>query len=169
MSVLMTERLDLRCMTTDDAEFILQLLNDADFIRFIGDKGVRTIDDACRYILNGPIASYERHGFGLWLVQLRPSSVPVGMCGLLKRETLDDVDIGFAFLPHYRSRGYALEAAAAVMQYGRNVLGLKRIVAIVDPDNGGSIRLLQKIGLTFDRMIRLGDDSTEVSLLASEA
>ena len=169
MSVLVTERLDLRCMTTDDAEFILQLLNDADFIRFIGDKGVRTIDDACRYILNGPIASYERHGFGLWLVQLRPSSVPVGMCGLLKRETLDDVDIGFAFLPHYRSRGYALEAAAAVMQYGRNVLGLKRIVAIVDPDNGGSIRLLQKIGLTFDRMIRLGDDSTEVSLLASEA
>ena len=169
MSVLVTERLDLRCMTTDDAEFILQLLNDADFIRFIGDKGVRTIDDACRYILNGPIASYERHGFGLWLVQLRPSSVPVGMCGLLKREALDDVDIGFAFLPHYRSRGYALEAAAAVMQYGRNVLGLKRIVAIVDPDNGGSIRLLQKIGLTFDRMIRLGDDSTEVSLLASEA
>lgn len=156
-------------MTTDDAEFILQLLNDPDFIRFIGDKGVRTIDDACRYILNGPIASYERHGFGLWLVQLRPSSVSVGMCGLLKRETLDDVDIGFAFLPHYRSRGYALEAAAAVMQYGRNVLGLKRIVAIVDPDNAGSIRLLQKIGLTFDRMIRLGDDSTEVSLLASEA
>lgn len=169
MSVLVTERLDLRCMTTDDAEFILQLLNDPDFIRFIGDKGVRTIDDACRYILNGPIASYERHGFGLWLVQLRPSSVSVGMCGLLKRETLDDVDIGFAFLPHYRSRGYALEAAAAVMQYGRNVLGLKRIVAIVDPDNAGSIRLLQKIGLTFDRMIRLGDDSTEVSLLASEA
>lgn len=169
MSVLVTERLDLRCMTTDDAEFILQLLNDADFIRFIGDKGVRTIDDACRYILNGPIASYKRHGFGLWLVQLRPSSVSVGMCGLLKREALDDVDIGFAFLPHYRSRGYALEAAAAVMQYGRNVLGLKRIVAIVDPDNGGSIRLLQKIGLTFDRMIRLGDDSTEVSLLASEA
>ena len=156
-------------MTTDDAEFILQLLNDPDFLRFIGDKGVRTVDDARQYIVNGPLASYERHGFGLWLVELRPSRIPVGMCGLLKRETLDDVDIGFAFLPRHRSRGYAFESAAAVMQYGRNVLGLKRIVAITDPDNAGSIRLLQKIGLSFERMIKLADDNREVSLLASEA
>ena len=169
MSVLVTARLDLRCMTIDDSEFILQLLNDPDFIRFIGDKGVKTIDDARQYIVNGPMASYARHGFGLWLVELKPSRVPVGMCGLLKRETLDDVDIGFAFLPRYRLRGYAFESAAAVMQYGRNVLGLKRIVAITDPDNAGSIRLLQKIGLSFDRMIRMADDSREVSLLASEA
>jgi RimJ/RimL family protein N-acetyltransferase len=156
-------------MTIDDAEFILRLLNDPDFIRFIGDKGVKTVDDARQYIVNGPLASYERHGFGLWLVELKPSSIPVGMCGLLKRETLDDVDIGFAFLPRYRSRGYAFESAAAVMAYGRNVLGLKRIVAITDPDNAGSIRLLQKIGLSFDRMIKLAGDSREVSLLASEA
>lgn len=169
MGVLATARLDLRRMTIDDAEFILQLLNDPDFIRFIGDKGVKTVDDARQYIVNGPMASYERHGFGLWLVELKPSGIPLGMCGLLKRETLDDVDIGFAFLPRYRSRGYGFESAAAVMQYGRHVLGLKRIVAITDPDNVGSIRLLQKIGLSFDRMIKLGDDSREVSLLASEA
>ena len=169
MGVLTTARLDLRRMTIDDAEFILQLLNDPDFIRFIGDKGVKTVDDARQYIVNGPMASYERHGFGLWLVELKPSSIPVGMCGLLKRETLDDVDIGFAFLPGYRSRGYGFESAAAVMQYGRHVLGLQRIVAITDPDNAGSIRLLQKIGLSFDRMIKLADDSREVSLLASEA
>ena len=169
MGVLATARLDLRRMTIDDAEFILQLLNDPDFIRFIGDKGVKTVDDARQYIVNGPMASYERHGFGLWLVELKPSSIPVGMCGLLKRETLDDVDIGFAFLPRYRSRGYGFESAVAVMQYGRHVLGLKRIVAITDPDNVGSIRLLQKIGLSFDRMIKLADDSREVSLLASEA
>ncbi len=169
MSVLATARLDLRCITVDDAGFILQLLNDPDFIRFIGDKGVRTVDDARQYIVSGPMASYERHGFGLWLVELKRSSIPVGMCGLLKRETLDDVDIGFAFLPRHRSHGYGFESASAVMQYGRDVLGLKRIVAITNPDNVGSIRLLQKIGLSFDRMIKLADDGPEVSLLASEA
>ncbi len=169
MSVLATARLDLRCLTVDDASFILQLLNDPDFIRFIGDKGVRTVDDARQYIVSGPMASYERHGFGLWLVELKRSSIPVGMCGLLKRETLDDVDIGFAFLPRHRSHGYGFESASAVMQYGRDVLGLKRIVAITNPDNVGSIRLLQKIGLSFDRMIKLADDGPEVSLLASEA
>ena len=107
-----------------------------------------------------------RHGFGLWLVETRGSKTPVGICGLLKRKTLSDVDIGFAFLPEYRSLGYAYESAAAVLGYGRNVLGLQRVVAIADDDNTGSIRVLEKLGMTFDRRIRLSDDSPEIRLLA---
>ena len=156
-------------MTLDDAEFIVELLNDASFLRFVGDKGVRTTEDAGRYILTGPMDSYERHGFGLWLVELRGSETRIGICGLLKRDTLDDVDIGFAFLPQYRSKGYAFESAAAVMDYGRKVLGLRRIVAVTNEDNAGSIRVLEKIGMSFDRMIRLSDDDPEIRLLASEA
>jgi RimJ/RimL family protein N-acetyltransferase len=169
VSLLTTERLNLRRMTVEDAEFILQLLNDPAFLRFVGDKGVRTVDDARQYLLTGPLASYERHGFGLWLVELKGSNTPVGMCGLLKREALDDVDIGFAFLPQYRSQGYAYESAAAVLDYGRGKLGLERIVAIADEDNAGSLRVLEKIGMTFDRMIRLSDEAPPIRLLTSSS
>ncbi len=155
-------------MSLDDAEFIVELLNDTSFLRFIGDKGVRTSDDARQYIQTGPMDCYERHGFGLWLVELKGSRMPIGICGLLKRDTLSDVDIGFAFLPPYRSQGYASESAAAVMDYGRTVLGLRRIVAITNDDNTGSHRVLEKIGMSFDRMIRLSDDGPEIRLLASD-
>lgn len=154
-------------MSLDDAGFIVELLNDPSFLRFIGDKGVRTAEDARRYIRTGAMDSYERHGFGLWLVELKGSQIPIGICGLLKRDTLSDVDIGFAFLPPYRSKGYASESAAAVMDYGRTVLGLRRIVAITNDDNTGSHRVLEKIGMRFDRMIRLSDDGPEIRLLAS--
>ena len=169
MNVLQTERLNLRRMSPDDAEFIVELLNDTAFLRFIGDKGVRSIEDARQYILTGPMESYERHGFGLWLFALKGSNTPIGICGFLKRETLSDVDIGFAFLPPYRSQGYAFESADAVMDYGRKVLGLRRVVAITNEDNIGSIRVLEKIGMSFDRMIRLSDDGPEIKLLASDA
>jgi ribosomal-protein-alanine N-acetyltransferase len=169
VNVLQTERLNLRRMSLDDAEFIVELLNDPAFLRFVGDKGVRTPADARQYLLTGPLDSYERHGFGLWLVELEGSKTPIGMCGLLKRDSLSDVDIGFAFLPPYRSKGYAFESAAAVMNYGRNVLGLRRIVAITNEDNADSIRVLEKIGMSFDRMIRLSDDGPEIRLLASDA
>lgn len=155
-------------MSLDDAEFIVAILNDAAFLRFVGDKGVRTAEDARQYILTGPMGSYERHGFGLWLVELKGSKTPIGICGLLKRETLSDVDIGFAFLPPYRSKGYAFESAAAVMDYGRNLLGLRRVVAITNPDNTGSIRVLEKLGMTFDRMIRLSESEPEIRLMASD-
>lgn len=156
-------------MSLDDVEFIVELLNDPSFLRFVGDKGVKTTEDAGRYILTGPMDSYERHRFGLWLVELRGTTTPIGICGLLKRETLSDVDIGFAFLPPYRSKGYAYESAAAVMEYGRKVLGLRRIVAITNEDNTDSIRVLEKIGMSFDRMVRLSDDGPEIRLLASDA
>jgi RimJ/RimL family protein N-acetyltransferase len=169
VTVLETNRLALRRLTTGDAEFIVALLNQPSFLRYIGDKQVRNTADAVRYLETGPIASYERFGFGLYLVALRATGVPIGMCGLLKREQLTDVDIGFAFLPEYWARGYAFEAAGAVMRYARDVLFLKRIVAITSPDNDASIRLLKKLGLEFEGMIKLSEEQPEVRLFGSVA
>jgi [ribosomal protein S5]-alanine N-acetyltransferase len=168
VNVLTTKRLTLRRLSPADAEFIVELLNDPAFLRFIGDKAVRSVDDARRYILDGPVASYERYGFGLWLVVLKETGFSIGICGLLKRESLPDVDIGFAFLPAYRSRGYAFESASAVLDYGRTELGLKRVVAITNRDNAGSIRVLEKMGMRFERMITISEGEPEIQLLATE-
>jgi RimJ/RimL family protein N-acetyltransferase len=167
MKILETERLVLRRLSSDDAAFILELLNQPSFLRYIGDKGVRTTEDAVRYIQTGPIASYERFGFGLYLVELKETGVPIGMCGLLKRDTLPDADVGFAFLPDYWSHGYAFEAASGVMSYGREVLGLQRIVAITSLDNDASIRLLEKIGLKFEGLIKPSEERGEVRLFGT--
>ena len=155
MQVLETTRLRLRRLTPDDAPFILGLLNDPLFLRFVGDKGIRTVEGARDYIVTGPMASYATHGFGLYHVSLKETGAPIGMCGLLKRETLEDVDVGFAYLPQFGGQGYATEAAIGTMQYGRTVLGLKRIVAITAPDNLASQNVLRKIGLHHERTIRL--------------
>jgi RimJ/RimL family protein N-acetyltransferase len=168
MKILETERLVLRRLSSNDAEFILELLNQPSFLRYIGDKGVRTTEDAARYIQTGPIASYERFGFGLYLVELKETGVPIGMCGLLKRDMLPDADVGFAFLPDYWSQGYAFEAASGVMSYGREVLGLQRIVAITSLDNDASIRLLEKIGLKFEGLIKPSEEMGEVRLFATD-
>ena len=168
MKILETERLILRQLTTDDSVFILELLNDPSFIRNIGDRNVRTIDDACSYILNGPVASYAKNGFGLYLVLLKETNESIGMCGLIKREGLEDVDIGYALLPAFWSKGYAVEAARATMAYGKDVIGLKRLVAIVDPANEGSIRVLEKIGLRYEKMVRLSADDIDLKLFGAE-
>lgn len=162
-----TDRLALRKLSTADAAFMLDLLNQPAFLRFIGDRGVRTIADAEKYIEQGPIDSYARLGFGLYLVERKADSVPIGICGLLKRATLKDVDIGFALLPQYWSQGYACEAAAAVMAYGKDVLGLSRIVAIVTPNNERSIRVLEKIGLRFERTLTSPEDGVDLKLYAA--
>ena len=166
MIVLETERLILRRLTVDDAAFIMRLLNEPSFLQHIGDRGVRTQADASQYILTGPIASYERVGFGLFLVELKDSHVPIGICGLLKRDALDDVDVGFAFVPEFWSKGYAFESASAVVAYGRDTHGLKRIVAISSQDNVASINLLVKLGFSFDRMVTLPGDKEELRLFA---
>jgi RimJ/RimL family protein N-acetyltransferase len=166
--VLRTPRLDLRKMSGDDARFIIELLNDADFVRYIGDKGVRTVEDAVQYLETGPIASYQRFGFGLYLVEVRETGEAIGMCGLLKRDTLEDVDIGFAYLPRHRSRGYAVEAATAVLRHARASLGLGRIVAITSQDNEGSARVLKKVGFKYERLIRQPHDENDLKLFASE-
>ena len=164
MIVLETKRLVLRRMSVADAEFILALVNEPAFIRNIGDKGVRSLDDARAYILNGPMSSYAKHGYGLYRVDLKENGEPIGICGLLKRDTLDDVDIGLALLEKFRGRGFATESAAAVMEYGRRALRLERIVAITSPDNDASIRVLGKIGLRFDKMIRMPGSSEDTRL-----
>jgi len=168
MNTLETERLSLRHLTAQDAEFLIELLNDPSFIRNIGDRGVRTVQDAQTYVQNGPAASYAKNGFGLDLVILKDTGEPIGLCGLIKRPTLDDVDIGYAYLPRYWSKGYAVEAASAVKQYAQNVIGLNRLVAIVDPLNLGSIRVLEKIGFTFEKMVKLSADDIELKLFACQ-
>jgi ribosomal-protein-alanine N-acetyltransferase len=165
--ILETPRLSLRRFTLADAPFMLELLNDPSFIRYIGDKNVRTVENAEGYLRDGPLASYKQFGFGLMLVRLRESLEPIGTCGLIKREQLPDVDIGFAYLPAFRGQGYAIEAARAVLAYGKRQFGLTRIVAIVSPANAGSIRVLEKVGMKFERMVRLGEND-EVQLLARE-
>lgn len=155
MNILETERLLIRQLTATDAEFILELLNEPDYIKNIADRGVRTAADARAYIESGPAASYAKNGFGLFAVTLKDSGIPIGMCGLIKRDFWDDIDIGYAYLERYRGKGYAYEAATAVMDYGRKVLKLKRIVAFTTLDNDASIRLLEKIGLRFEKIMSL--------------
>ena len=169
MIVLETERLILRRLSTDDAQFVLELLNEPSFLRYIGDRGVRNLEQAVQYILDRLVASYERNGFGLYLVELKESGIPIGISGLVKRDSLPDADIGFAFLPAYWSKGYAIESAAAVMNHAREDLGLTRIVAITSPDNEASEKLLGKIGLRFERLIKLSEDAEEVKLFTPES
>jgi RimJ/RimL family protein N-acetyltransferase len=168
LRILETERLALRQMSTDDAAFILQLLNEPSWLQFIGDRGVRTLDDARTYILNGPVEMYARLGYGLYIVELKDGGSPIGICGLIKREFLHDVDLGYALLPQYWAKGYAYEAASAVLVYGTRVLGLKRIIAITSPNNHSSARLLEKLGLQYERMVAYPDTGKEVRLFAIE-
>jgi len=162
--VLETERLTVRRITEDDAIFILRLLNEPSFLRHIGDRGVRTVADAVKSIVDGPIASYDRFGFGMFLVELKDGLEPLGICGLLKRDALDDVDLGFAFVPEFWSRGYAFESASAMVAWGRETRGLRRIVAIVSQENLASINLLMKLGFSFERMVLMPGGKEELRL-----
>jgi RimJ/RimL family protein N-acetyltransferase len=166
MQILETERLSLRRLSADDAAFIFELVNDPAWLRFIGDRGVRTLEQARDYILNGPVEMYRRVGFGLFMVELKHSATPIGICGLIERAGLADVDIGFAFLPAFRAHGYAYESAAAIMAYAQDTLGLARVVAITAPDNQRSIALLTRLGLSFEDMVRLAEDQPEAMLFA---
>ena len=159
-AVLQTPRLSMRRFTLDDADFILELLNDPAWIEHIGDRGVRTLEDARAYMAKTLFSMYDRLGFGLYLVSLNESRERIGMCGLVKRDGLDDVDIGFAFLPAHRGKGYAVEAAAAVLVHAREDFGLDRVVAIVSEANPGSIRVLQKIGLRPAGRVKLPRDGS---------
>lgn len=169
MNVIETERLTLREMSEQDAGFVLDLLNDPSFIRFIADRGVRDLAAAARYIEERFIASYREHGFGLWLVETKEAGEAAGMCGLLRRgEPVPGVEVGYAFLPRFRARGYAHEAAAAAKAYARDTLGLRRLYAVVNPDNDASIRLLEKLGLRVERPVRLQGEEFDISLLAAD-
>ena len=163
-----TERLLLREFTEEDGSFMLALFNDPAFIRFIGDKDVRTEEEARAYLRDYYISSYSLHGFGPYCVLLRDSGTPIGMCSILKRSWLADPDLGYAFMPEYRGCGYAAEAGRAVLAYARGELGLKRLVAIINHDNHASIKLIGMLGFTFERMVREADEKPEVAMFVHE-
>ena len=169
MTVLETERLLLRQFTVDDAQFILTLLNEPSFLRYIGDKSVRDLEGASAYLRNGPMASYKQNGFGLYAMELRDSQTLIGMCGLLKREELlPEPDIGFALLPDFRNKGFAFEAASAVLQDAHQRLNIKRVLAITSLDNDASMKLLERLGFRFDKVIQLTGGGESLRLYVSE-
>jgi RimJ/RimL family protein N-acetyltransferase len=157
-TVLETPRLRLRELVAADAPFVLELLTDPDFVRHIGDRGVRDLDTAKTYIADGPQASYARHGHGLWLAELRDTGEAAGMCGLLRRDHLDAPDLGYAWLPRFRGRGLAREAAAATLDHARDRLGMTRVLAIVSPGNDASCRLLEAVGMTSRGVLDIGGE-----------
>ena len=167
MRVLESNRLSLRRLTLADAEFILGLVNQPSWLRFIGDKNVRTLDDARNYLRTGPLDMYQRFGFGMFMVERKEDGVAVGTCGLLKRDILPEPDLGYAFLPEFWGQGYALEAATAMLEYGHYSHELTRILAIVSPGNERSIRVLERCGMRYERMFAMSEQD-EVKLFSRE-
>jgi RimJ/RimL family protein N-acetyltransferase len=164
MKTIESERLFLRPLTLEDAGFILQLLNTDGFIKYIGDRSVKTIQQAINYLLDGPLKSYETNGFGLSLVELKTDRTPVGMCGLLIRGYLDHPDIGFAFLPDHTGKGYAYEIVKEIIHYGLHGLQMEKILAIVLPENSSSIKLLEKVGFRYEKNFISPDSNEELRL-----
>jgi RimJ/RimL family protein N-acetyltransferase len=157
-----TDRLRLDHFTEDDSAFVLELLNQPSFIRHISDKGVRNVEQARAYLVNGPMASYARYGFGLSRVTLKRSGAVAGMCGLIRRDGMQEVEIGYAFLPAFWSKGYAREAVAGVLRTAVTQHALQRVVAVVNPNNPESIRLLENLGFNFDGMVVLPGETTAI-------
>ncbi|WP_017381466.1 GNAT family N-acetyltransferase [Paenisporosarcina sp. TG-14] len=166
MTILETERLILRQIFTDDAEFMLSLLNEPDWIKYIGDRGIQTVEAAKQYIQDGPMTMYEEYGIGLYLVELKESETPIGICGLIQRDFLKDVDLGFAISLKYWGCGYACEAANAILTYGTEVLGFRRIVGFTSLDNEKSANLLLKLGMNEEGKMKFVSMTEDVRLFA---
>ena len=165
-ALLETARLTLRYITLYDAPFMLEVLNEPSFKRNIGDRQVRTVEQARAYLLERIIPSYEKNGYGLYVVELKDTRTPIGICTLFKRDNLIHPDIGFAFFERYWRLGYAYESASAVMNYAKEILSFTDIYAIVSPGNATSIRLLEKLGLRFDCMVKMPSDDHEIQLFS---
>jgi [ribosomal protein S5]-alanine N-acetyltransferase len=151
--ILQTPRLIVRDLTLADSSFVLELLNEPSFLEFIGDKGIRDIAGAEKYLRDGPLAMYAQHGFGLWLVALKDGGTPIGSCGLLKRDYLNHPDIGYAYLARFTGQGYAHEAAVAVLCHAREHLKISTLHALTAQENTASIKLLGKLGFAFEQFI----------------
>jgi RimJ/RimL family protein N-acetyltransferase len=162
MNILETERLRLREFTPEDASFIIELVNSPGWLKYIGDRNIKTTDQARAYLENGPIKSYHDNGFGLWMVENKVINTPIGMCGILKRETLEHLGLGFAFLPEYMGKGYAFEAATATLTFAKEKLNVQTLCAITVPDNQNSIKLLQKVGMRFNNRICFPNNPEEL-------
>jgi RimJ/RimL family protein N-acetyltransferase len=162
--ILETTRLRLRELTLNDTDFIIALLNSPGWLQYIGDRNVKTKEQAVNYLENGPLKSYRQHGFGLWLVESKADEQAIGMCGILKRDTLEHPDLGFAFLSPYQGKGYGYEIAREILLYANNELRLFPISAITLTDNAKSIRLLEKLGLRFIREIHSSSSQEDLRL-----
>lgn len=168
MKILATERLILREVVESDDEFMLDLLNQPSFIKYIGDRNVRNLEQSREFIETRYRKSYAENGFGLYLVELKENQTPVGISGFVKRDALPNADLGFAFLPQFERKGFAFESAEAVMKYGREKLNLRKVLAITTQNNEGSIRLLEKLGFKFERLVKMPHDDEELNLFSSE-
>jgi len=166
MNVISTDRLLINRITLDDAGFILKLINDKDWIKNIGDKGIRTIEETEEYIRTRFLKAYDEVGFGFYSLILKSDQQIIGIAGLVDREGIDHIDIGYGMLPEFRGKGYAFEATKAIYDYGHQELKLEKIVAIVNPDNPSSIKLLTKLGMEFEKMIRLPDEEIDIMLFS---
>jgi RimJ/RimL family protein N-acetyltransferase len=166
--VFVTPRLSLRKVTSGDAALLLELMNEPPYIENIGDRGVRTAPDAARYIEDKYTVSYERNGYGLYLVELREGLVPIGICGLVRRPALDHPDVGFAYLQRFWSKGYASEAAEATLAFARDTLALPYLYGVVSPSNARSIRILERLGLRYLRPIQIPGNSSEAQVYGME-
>ena len=162
MIICETNRLRIRHLSHEDSEFIVKLLNEPSFIAAIGDKEVRTNQDAIKYLNDGPIATYQKFGFGLYLVELKETVEPIGVCGLLKRDNLEDADLGYSFLEQHWSKGYAKESASAVLKSANDDYGVNRVVAITKVDNLRSSGLLEQLGFSFEGMMEMYGDNNKL-------
>jgi len=167
-SILETERLSLREFNTTDATFIIQLLNSKGWLKFIGDRHIKTLEQAENYLTNGPMKSYSVNGFGLSMVELKNTHTPIGMCGLIKRDNLPDIDIGFAFLEEFMGNGYAFEIAQATINFAKESLKKETILAITLPTNVRSINLLKKIGMKFEKNFSFEGSTEELMLFRNK-
>ncbi|MGV3656775.1 MAG: GNAT family N-acetyltransferase [Chitinophagaceae bacterium] len=162
--ILESERLLLREFSLEDAPFIIELLNSPGWIKYIGERQVKTNEQAAAYLQNGPLKSYQQNGYGFYMVQLKTDGTPVGMCGLIKRPFLPHPDIGFAFLPAYNGKGYAYEIASATAAFAKTTLQIEQLAAIVMAENESSIRLLQKLHFQFHSTITYPDTGEDLLL-----
>jgi len=165
--ILETERLRLRTFTIADAAFVLELLNTPGWLQYIGDRGIKTLEQAQSYLANGPIMSYTTHGFGLYMVELKEQHTAIGMCGLLKRDYLEDIDIGYALLSAYEGHGYAIEIVEATIQYAFTELHLMHLAAITDTGNERSVHLLKKSGFILKELITI--ENKDLNLFIRDA
>lgn len=165
---LQTEHLKMRRLNLDDAGLMLAIWNDPGFIRNVADRGIRTVEQAQEAMEKGAMHLYETYGYGPYRVALRDCDTAIGLCGLFRRDSLDDPDIGYAILPDHRGKGIAYEASAAVIEHARSDLALKRLIALISPNNSASIGLIRKLGLEFERMHRMPDDDDEVCIYAMQ-
>lgn len=162
--VLESERLYLEEFTINDASFFHELVNDPDWIKYIGDRNIKSIKDAEDYLTNKIIPSYQEFGFGFYIVRIKESKLPIGMCGLIKRQWMNYVDIGYAFLSEFRGKGYAIESSFATKKYAKEQLGIHQLAAITDVNNERSGNLLKKLGFEYNRLITYPGEESKCRL-----